>query len=55
MDKISTRFNKATVAALAGAVITVIAAFVPDLTKEVQGALQTLLVTLGVILVGNRA
>ncbi len=48
-----TRFNKATAAALAGALVTLVAAFwAPD--PEVQGALQTLLTAALVWLVPNR-
>ena len=46
------RYNKATAAALAGAVIAAIAAFWP-LGSELQGALQTVLTTLLVWLVPN--
>lgn len=48
-----TQFNKATAAAVAGAVVTVLAAFLP-LGPELQGALQTVLTTALVWLVANR-
>lgn len=52
--KISTRFNKGNIALLAGAVVTVVAGFFPDLMNAgVQGSLQTVLVWLGVMLIGN--
>ena len=46
------RYNKATAAALAGAVITAVAAFWP-LEAELQSALQTVLTTALVWLVPN--
>lgn len=46
------RFNKATAAALAGALLTAVAAFWP-LESELQGALQTVLTTALVWLVPN--
>ncbi len=46
------RFNKATAAALAGALVTVVAALWP-LESELQGALQTVLTTALVWLVPN--
>lgn len=46
------RFNKATAAALAGALVTAAAAFWP-LESELQGALQTVLTTALVWLVPN--
>jgi hypothetical protein len=46
------RFNKATAAALAGALITAIAAVWP-LDSELQGALQTVMTTALVWLVPN--
>jgi hypothetical protein len=48
------RYNKATAAALAGALITAVAAFWP-LESELQGALQTVLTTVLVWLVPNIA
>jgi len=46
------RYNKATAAALAGALVTAAAAFWP-LESELQGALQTVLTTALVWLVPN--
>lgn len=46
------RFNKATAAALAGALVTAVAAFWP-LESELLGALQTVLTTVLVWLVPN--
>lgn len=47
-----TRFNKATAAALAGALVTVIAAFMP-MSSELQGAAQTVVTALLVLIVPN--
>ncbi len=47
------KFNKATAAALAGAVVTIIGAFVA-LDPEVQSAIQTLLVAALVYFVPNK-
>ncbi len=51
---VSTKFNKASIAALAGSVVTILAVSF-SWGPEIQGAVTTILTTLGVWLIPNAA